>query len=497
MMKWKFVLSCSILALSVSAFAREDNQIRAMVAGGSTFEVSQSRQLTTRADGVAISASISPDGRLLAGILGEPTSGKLTAFMVSTEGGHVYPIVSGDEPRLLSAGGESLTPNAQVPIAWSPDGKIAAVPITQAIGKEKGRETCEGVALFNRSGHKVAQYLLENGAKLENSLAWSGNSRWLAVPCVIRQGNSRTIRKIWAIDCEKERGQFISLSDDCTQARIDHWGNDGRTLFYISNSGDGEADLRQASLEKANDTVIAHRILGEICSPGGAHVIYSGADTLKIAGLENPISGKFAVWAPSGKLFLYAQTQLMTDELGKRKRKFNSLWLRSFEDHPMNHLLVTVDMDTERPLADIVSCSSDCLHVSYISNYSVYVVELDRRKPTNVEKVVSKMSLSEAETKEIATEAAKSLALGLMEYAQDWDGKTPDLDTLTDDITPYLGGPDLLALLQMGTDAFKYNGPQNFNEGSDPANTVVATYDSGRGWTITLYGDGHVVTKDK
>jgi hypothetical protein len=507
-MKLNVLLTCAILVLAIPAFARE-NSIEAMVIGGSTLELTNTRQITTRADGAAVSTFISPDGRIVAGVMADIATMNMTAFMVSSEGGRPHVIVDGAQSpgadESAEPGDESWIVNPLLQMTWSPDGKLLAIPASHSIQQEEGRDVREGIALFNRSEILTGAFLADKNVHLESSALWDQNGLRFAVVCSQRDPETHKLKRVMTVyNSANGEVQRLPLSDDFASVEPDHWTNDGRHLTYVAHLTDGSDEIREIGLDKMDDKVVINDFQGGVRSPDGAHAVSETGGSLYITSLiagvpssEPAIYGKLVAWSPSGKLFLYSQTMTISDEVGKRTKEVHPLWLRSFEDHHMNHLLVSVDSGPSVPVPSFASCSSDCTRVAYVSQQSVYVAELSRRASTPSEKLAAKIPLSEEEMKDLVTSNAKEIALGMIEYTQDYDGNFPGSDTFPEDLTPYVTDPDVFNQPGTGTNILKYSQPQNMNEIKDYAGTVIGTMDAGYGWVVVIYADGHVIVQPK
>ena len=135
--------------------------------------------------------------------------------------------------------------------------------------------------------------------------------------------------------------------------------------------------------------------------------------------------------------------------------------------------------------------SGGTYHVVYNSWGDLRIVDIVTRPATAIERYDGGETLTCAEEREVATNDAKQIGLGIIQYVQDYDERLPLTDNFHDEVYPYIKSDQVMKPL--GKYNFVYAPPDDLlmESLSDPASYVLGYIDLPCG-RVTLYADGHV-----
>ena len=485
----KALLLCVCLLASRPVLADEIS-IHRMLTDGKILELAGTRPITSRNPGGVASPSISPDGKLIAYADADPDAyGRVRLARVSDGQSSVVLAVS---PNIRDEGfvGELWEPEVSLAnIAWSPDGKLFAVPVSHVTVGKGGSPVEFGIAVYKSTGARQTYFPLKDSGRPSGTLLWSPDSRRLACTSSIRRPEPR--HDLLALDVSTGLVNVL-LSRPVLVSPV-LWARDGKTLQYTTQDG-GKLQLREISIEDKSDQVVQAEYADNMLSPDRVFELIGPGISIKnhLTGVITEViktsPGQVLGWAPNSKMIVYQRSIEIEDEIGRRKRILNMTWLAATEANPLNHMCATFDSEN----GELPTWSKDCLKMAYLCDGSVCIAEFALRDPTVYEKLAAGIPLTEEEEKDVLMDNAKQIGAAMSMYASDNEGRFPSADSYSQDLMDYLRGANLFN--RPGTDdmAFQYTSLGPMTDIRNPATTIMGSFDVGYQWKIILYADGHV-----
>ena len=503
-MKLCAAVLCVLLILACAAISA-DVGIHRMIANGRVFELQDTLQITTRADGEVGGAWISPDGKYVAYM---DTQGDERVGLVRSSGGR--PSILMEAPKDRTARVQFWLPRShsgpdECHPAWSPDSRLVAfyAVLLTPDGPEDSvyYAIAHYVVVMTTAGQVRAQIVLPTGTRGIEPFYWSPDSHKLA--CVVRRGErsagqpEQRTTDMLVLDTANGTAQPLCSKPDATM-HIRRWSPDGKSLRCAVKDASGW-QITEFYLDGRPDSLAETVKTLEDASPDGH---WKKGDCKGLC-IESCVSGEkkqvfkdatvdFLGWTPDSKLIMYQQGITVPDRSGKRSRELNSIWLAVAEDQRLNHMCVALDADKN----SAYGFSSDGTKFAYVCQGRVCLAQLGWTDPDVFDKMAAGIPLTEDEEKELLVGSAKVIACAAFMYAEDHNGSFPS-DAFMDELGPYVPGAGLFN--RPGTDqmAFQYFPFGKMSDVGNPAETVLGSFDVGYGWQVILYADGHVIVQPK
>lgn len=514
-----------LLLLSAACHGAAEMEVNCMLVGKQVLQVSDTRQLTLRANGRVIETYVSPDGKyvvyLIADQRGEGNTYECRLAKVST--GKTMTIMSRvppDEQAAASKDGWSLDDSPC--IAWSPDSSMFALQATHYASETAKKTEQQFIAIFSASGasrkalplgppteesndhahvsrkllftpdsHQILAALLipdlsvdERIHRLDPALrlfdVGTGRSRDLSAPKLTPQ-NAGDSFLVWSL-----------------QAYTVGWSSDGALLLVLT--GDGQVKLHKVSLTGSADEVLTSSSFTEVWSSDGAFAISQGRGlSIRAQQTEKPTplivaaDVAFAGWAPNNRMLLYTKKESMGDVSKSRKRDFTSLWLSTIDPARPDSVCIALDVE------GVPSASRGCGEIAYVCQGQLYVAELTLREPTISEKLATGLPLTEDETKLTMLVNAKQIGLAMLMYGADNKDSLPPAGSVSEALGDYIRDKSLFLRPGGQENVFRFVDPgvKTRQEIAKPSETIIGELDAGYGWTAALYADGHVAARPK
>jgi hypothetical protein len=501
-----FIAIFGFLTLTCTTCFAERANIRAMVVGDKVLEVVDTVQLTTLADGRALSGWVSPNGKWVAYVT-KSADHKLSAYIIGTNGGLpvklTVPLAKAD-----SEGQEAnwmlwpCTSTSSYGSPWSPNSELLAINATRELKQdEKSASTFSyecWTLVFDTRGRLIQSFQLKNGQRPGSGpCVWSYNSAKFAEICANEPLSLQN-------PCSQAIAVFDvasgSVKEMCGLGHGDcwllGWSKVSDALLYRSSNYPNGYELRECPLDGSPHRVILTDATGHL-SPDGKQCLVEAngrtemRDTQTGKKLDFTHGAKlgFTKWTADARLMVFHQNGEISDFTGSRSETRIDYWLVAPENHKLNHLYLS-------PADDESSCvptiSSDSTRVAYTYRGSLYALKLAWRAPAADEKALADLSLSEDETKELMLKQARQIVVALEQYMMDHPNKYP---TKAEDMLEYVK-PD--AFLRPGgkDNIFTLTTPPDSNELPD-FKKPIGHLDAGYSWRIDVhFGDSEVVQKE-
>ena len=497
-----------LLLLAATCCGAAEMKVDCMLVGEQVLEVSDTRQLTLKADGMVTETLVSPDGKYVVYLAEKQDATECRLAKIST--GKTVTIMSRtstDEQRPASNEVWSLSDRPGT--AWSPDSSMLAFAATHRTWDAGKMTEQQYIVVFSAAGTFKKALLIHSpnepsdGCSMADNLLFTPDSRQslanLRVPdLTVSEGVHPLNPVVQLIDIATGASRNVYESKT-SLPRVVGWSEDGALLVVIR--GKGTRELHKMSLQGGSDQVLAEkRPLIEEWSPDGSFTVVSGDgstvwDRMKDTKIKltDDAGVRFAGWAPNSRMLLYTKSESIADPGKTRKRDFQSLWLSAVQPGKLNQLCVAQDA------GDAVSCSRDCRKIAYISQGQLYIAELTLREPTVSEKLATGIPLTEEEMKRTLLSNGKQISIALKMYCDDHDGKLPPADSVAKAIYNNLRDGDVF--FRPGTDAsiFKYIDPgvEKYSDIRNESDTIIGELDAGYGWKVLIFADTHSETKEK
>lgn len=488
--------------------AAPDISIHTMVVGGKTLKLSETYQLTRKADGRVVEAAISPDGKTVAYLTDRDDT--LSLCLIRTGGGKATVVMSGTHPGNARGENHSEKGHTWIPrggLTWSPDGKLLALQAeyVEWTGKTAEHEaaiveTRDYMLVLASNGAVYATLAFDKGNTPQWRPMFTPDSKALVTPASVapqrQEGGDHTAKPCLLL-FELPQGVARTVySQDSGSVRLVGWRESGRALLCVSESGNGRK-LLQVPLDGSAMQTLSDRDGWCDFSPDGRYGLLANRPGIVVGdtetGAETPLvtagSVYFSDWAPNSRMLVYSMNQPITDAAKQRGRGLHTLWLASLSPSKLNTMCFALDADS-RP-----TWSRDCTKAAYTQDGVLWVSEITLREPTAREKLALGLPLTEDEEKTLLMQQGKEIGVAIQVYWNDYDGNLPDPNTAADDLMPYMRDRD--TYLRPGTDQmiFRYIAPEATRE-SDIANiseTIIGELDPGvYSWKVLIYADSHV-----
>lgn len=496
-MKSSSALLCLLLILA-SAAVSADVSVHRMITNGRSFELLDTRQLTTRADGDIIGAWISPDGKYVA-YPSEPAGRKVC--LVRASGGNPSVLLScTPEERRGELGPTGEAWVSQVgfsrEIAWSPDSRLIAFSANHVTASPDASASEMCVLVMTTGGLRRAVIPLPKGYWSARHIVWSPDSHRLAfVACgshSVTGQQPEIVSDILVFDLL--RGSLETLySVKKWHADIDSWSADSKALRYLTSGDQTKTQLRESRLDGQESVVIEENHVAKPISADGRLQIVE-KDGLGVQDIATGVTvqvlkaftGDVIGWTPDSRFIVYGRC----DDIGDSKDKtlkLGTVWLAATESGKLNHMCAAIDVG-DRPA---LSFSSDSTRMAFVSAGRVKVAEFGWNGLSTGDKLLVGIPLSEEEEKVMLLNSAKQIGTAINMYTSDWDGKYPAGDTFMQDILPYCRNKSIF--FRPGTEdpIFQYYPLGSESDVQYAGSTVMGMFDIGYGWQIILYADGH------
>lgn len=503
-----FVCALSFLSLASS----HAMSLHAMIYQGRAIELYDTRQLTSRVDGLVDAIRISPNGEYVACMSTSPqASGRVS--IVRCSGGRPTVIVSGtgaSTDQTMAAGGDASTCDRTDGIAWSPDSKSIATLIVRLVMDKPGTDAQtgepvpggqrgeNGLLIAPVAGAKRSYFPLPDEVQLAEQLFWAPDGSRLAARCLLKgtSGPDGKSMPEWAVVIVNRNSGYIR----CVYRRplkerveLKGWAGSAKALLCTSVR-DGKASLLAVSAEGkgVTDQGAIKEDDRTICSDGTYKLASGAGITIEecATGRKIPITKSagvgFVGWAAKSTMIMYAEPEELKDETGKRKEMVVRLWLGVPDANKANCMLLA------HSITSMPEWSTDASRVAYINEGAVFVAQLETRDADAYEKLNAGIPLSDEEMQDLVASQAKEAGTAMMMYAQDNDGKLPDGSTDVTGLMPYVKNGGIFNMPGGSDGIFHSMSVGNINSLTDPAGTVIGFMDAGRGWIANIYGDGHV-----
>lgn len=496
-----------VISASINASA-DGTSIHKMVVGDKVLEVVQTRQLTFRDDGEVQSITISPDGKYVVYLTIQPNIDSDSRIA------RLYLVkLSNQKSVMLMEGG---LPDNDYPdtyqwklpscVMWSPNSKYFT--LDAGLKMEEGAEgdtdnqkpyqRRKSLLIFDTMGSMTGSYYLPKDYYYFPS-EWSPDSSKVAL---VSRGNrdkdtGERDNNLIVYDLFSKQAQTL-FTLRSRMLTIEKWTNDSKEILCWENTRDGKYVFHNIYLDGQVSTQthvksaeysyeLQHNIPFDLISTDDGTAIKeiaTGKTLCTIKGLKY-----YYAWAiPKTRFVRYWTQQDIQIEPDGAKAKLYSCWLMYPEGEKQNRVCVAV---ADRTGNDV--WSENGLKVAYVSEGKAFVTDLEYRKATPREKAAAGITLTSEEAQTLMLESAQQIS-DAIEASISNSEYYPPQDGFIKRIAPYLR--DKTALLLPGTDkmAVTYFKPDDkYNIANlPPADTVIATLDSGYGWKINIYADGHV-----
>lgn len=500
-MRPSYALIVLVLLSAAHCEAAQDVGIRSMLVGGRILEVSENRQITLKSDGVVTGAEISPDGRYV--VYGVDSNGRLELRLTRVAGGSTVTLMDAPlgydvPPMPPPPGGETWELDADTDVYWSPDSsRFAFRAIHRAWDGDQIAEK-RYIVIFAARGSFLKSIPAPDGSA--SAMVFGPDSRTLYVGArLAAQDNPEVGSRTHAVGIQSMDTTTGAVHTIYSCDAHDIWilglCDGGRSLLCTLLSKAGR-QLRKVATDGSAEDVAGEPIEPGRCSPDCALAVVSDTGislrnlaTQEKTALITDSHVRFVRWSQESKMLLYRQSEQVTDAAdSQRSEQPNSLWLSLTTPSKLNNMCVALDYEGEP------SCSRECRRIAYVSQGQLYVAELSMREPTVPEKLAAGLPLTEDETKQVLATNGKQIAMGMLMYSADNDGRLPPADSLAAALQAYLR--DKNVFLRPGTqdNAFTYLDPgvSNWSDIERPAETPIGQLDAGYGWVVVIYADGHV-----
>lgn len=492
-----------ILIIAIAAWASSDEMdTGAMLVGKQMLEVTDNRQMTLRTDCKVTSASISPDGRNVIYLTDKQGVGECRLAKIST--GKTITVM--DASPIIDTPPAGVEWTAVGLPAWSPDSSLFAL-VAIHFPREGDAETMEQyVVIYSAAGaqRKMLPISKETGGL--DGLQFSPDSKklllYLSTRDIERSDNTHQLIKwqIQSVNIGTGASRIIFTSNFFIHPI--GWSEDGSLLCRVSER-DGpikkHEQLHKIALDGSSDEVIVPDLGWLRSSPDGVLAANRG-DPLTVKNLatdkqtEISKNADFIAWAPNSRMLFYERNESITDtSTAVRTRNFQSLWLSSILPGKLDRMCIALDAE------DAPSCSRDCHKIAYISQSQLYIAELALREPTIDEKLTAGIPLTEEEMKQKLLENGKQIGQAVLMYSDDYEGKLPPTESITEAIHDNLRHADVFFRPGTKDNIFKYIDPgvEKLSDITNPSDTIIGELDAGYGWNVVVYADTHTEVKQK
>ena len=501
-----FAALLMLCALSPACFAGAPVGVGSMIIGNKALEVTERRQMTLRADGRVISASVSPDGRYVAYFINSKDEvGSLRLARIST--GRTATIMaaswSEDDPTDVGSDENVEWVAHAGSVLWAPDGSQFAIMATH-YGPEDDSEPEDYVLIYSASGVLRRTLTAPDGiSTYPKPLFTPDGHKLVLVRWVLHNPDSEDLkertRTIVDLLDVGTGARCTIYSPDTNDVQLLGWSKDGSLLCTVSSKEQGGGSERhKIGLDGKSDEVVARNsAMASACSPDGMYASGSNG-TVHLWNLTTDKRTVLAKdsdgldWAPVGHMLFFLKYEHVEDtSTTDRTGEYYSLWLANAEPGKLDRMCIALDVGPR-----ILSCSRDLGAVAYTSKQQLYVAELALREPTPEEKLICGLPYSEEQMKEALERNARKIAISIVSYTSDHDEALPSAESIssvvtslyTDDSCLYRPGTKELALRYMGASF------GNLANIKDLSETVIGEMDGGYGWRIRIYADGHTDT---
>lgn len=506
----RYILALCFCIITGNIVNAGEADVYSMVVGNEIWELSETRQLTTRTDGNVGIAMLSPDGKYVA-YLSFDEPGKTIRFCtVKSSGGRPGVIMESKIDMDVTDSEEVLfgkniwIPFSNVsdsPFSWSPDGRLIAVPAEHIFFSKSGSLDEVWMLTYTQSGIRQKSFLIPTESELSGPILWSPDAHKFATVCrndprrlsgqSVPQDISNRHAKYNILVFDAVRGSMqTAVSDADKPPDLERWSSDGKALRYLVDRQLWEVRLdgkpgRMISEDYKYDENSPDGTLQLIMDRPGINV--KKCATGEVVEIAKSPNARFCGWTPDGKMIVYRRNEAVSDEQNLKRKPLSSLWLASAETHKLSHMCLALDSEEHQA----PTWSNDCMKVAYLYRNRIYLSELTKRPLSPDWKLENGLPLSEEEEKNMLLANAKQIGTGLAMYQSDWDGNYPSADNFQQELYPYLRNSNVF--FRPGTEqvVFRYF-PPNMLPITDYAGTVVGEMDVGYGWKVVLYADGHV-----
>lgn len=486
-----------LFLLAATCCGAAELSVNCMLVGEQVLEVSDTRQLTLKADGEVTETLVSPDGKYVVYLAKKPDATECRLAKISTD--KTVTLLSAMQPDGESSGrSEWWDLGGIFRVAWSPDSSMFAFGATRRAWEEGQQSEQYNILFYSAAGAFKKALLVPDDVF---GLMFTPDCRKVVANLLIRgvpnsDGVSIVQPTTRLIDIATGKVRDVYESKTSTPVLLG-WSEDGALLV---NTHDRRGELHKIPLQGGSSSVLADRSLSEAWSPDGCFTALSGGgisvwDRLKneTVKITDDSSVYLARWASNSRMLLYSKSESITAPSKSRERSFRSLWLSTLQPGKLNQLCVAQDAGYA------VSCSRDCRKIAYISQGQLYIAELTLREPTVSEKLVTGIPLTEEEMKRTLLSNGKQISIALKMYCDDHDGKLPPADSVAKAIYNNLRDGDVF--FRPGTDAsiFKYIDPgvEKYSDIRNESDTIIGELDAGYGWKVLIFADTHSETKEK
>lgn len=480
----------TLVCLLASPCAIADSvSIHRMMMDGRILELAETRQVTSKADGVVTGAWLSPDGKHVA-YVAVTKAHQVRACVMRSSGGRSTVLMASQG----GAGENQATPreewkpdiHSRSCIAWSPSSTLLAIPARREVHGTSDYRQERYVLVYTTAGARRAAFLVPEGYRPTGSLLWSPDGERIAGAFA---GKAAELL-IFTLSTGSVQTVF---SQEEGSVDLEAWSADGKALQYAVSTDGKKTQLRESYLDGKPDSVIIEDYVRRNKSPDGKlqlaerpGISVENCLTGEVVDVFESRPGEFVGWAPNSKMFVYRTYEIIHDATGRRSRTLNMLWLAVPEAQPLNHMCAALDSEG-RPSP---TWSQDCMKMAYVCEGRACVAELSWQELSIQDKLGADLPLTDAEMKTVLLNNAKQIGTALAMYNSDWDGKWPGGDNFMQDVLAYCRNKNLFFLPGTEQVIFQYFAPGSATIESW-AGTMVGLLDAGRGWVVALYADGH------
>ncbi|MCE5322241.1 hypothetical protein LLG46_02875 [bacterium] len=478
--------------------------IHKMMVGDKVLEVVETRQLTFRDDGDVQSITISPDGKYVVYLTIQPNIDSNSRIA------RMYLVKLSNEKSIMLM--EGSLPDNDYPdiyqwklpsyVYWSPNSKYftlnAGLKMEGKDDNGKPYRRRESLLIFDTMGSMTGSYYLPKDYYYFPS-KWSPDSSKVAL---VSRGNrdkdtGECDNTLIVYDLYSKQAQTLFTIRSRTLT-IDKWTSDSEGVICCESTGDGKYVFHNISLDGQASTQtdaesaeysyeLLHNIPFDLISTDDGTAIKeisTGKTLCTIKGLKY-----YHAWAiPKTRFVRYWTQQDIQIEPNGAKTKLCYCWLVYPEGEKQNRMCVAT---ADRHGNDV--WSDNGLKIAYVSEGKAFVTDLEYRKATPREKTAAGVPLTDEETRTLLLENAHQIS-DAIEVSIMSSEYYPSQDDFIKRIGYYLR--DKTSLLLPGTDkmAVTYFKPDDkYNIANlPPADTIIATLDSGYGWKLNIYADGRV-----
>ncbi|MEN6357413.1 MAG: hypothetical protein ABFD83_10045 [Armatimonadota bacterium] len=478
--------------------------IHKMMVGDKVLEVVQTRQLTFRSDGDVQSITISPDGKYVAYLTIQPNIDSDSRIA------RLYLVKLSNEKSIMLM--EGSLPDNDYPdtyqwklpsyVYWSPNSKYFALDAGLKMeGKDdsgKPYQRRKSLLIFDTMGAMIGSYYIPKDYYYFPS-EWSPDSSKVAL---VSRGNrdsdtGERDNNLIVYDLYSKQAQTLFTSRSRIPMIVT-WADNGKRILCVDNTGDGGRVYRNIYMDGRAPTQtdvkpeelkydMQNSIPFDLTSTDNGTAIKeiaTGKTLCTIKGLKD-----YYAWViPKTRFVRYWTQQDMQAEPDGIKTKLCSCWLVYPEGERQNRVCVAV---ADRSGNE--AWSENGLKMAYVSEGKAFVTDLEYRKATPREKAAAGIQLTGDETKALILENAHQISDAIEASIMNSE-YYPSQDNFIERISYHLR--DKTALLLPGTDkmAVTYFKPDDKYHIANPppADTIIATLDSGYGWKFNIYADGRV-----